>query len=86
MDDGKPLFQGAAHADPTQRRVGAIGAHIAEGEKAAPPPAPPAKRSPITTHVLDTTRGRPAESIPVTLVGPGRHCSPLHLTYVAPSL
>ena len=54
-------------------------------EKAAPPPAPPAKLSPITTHVLNTTRGRPAENLPITLVGRGRHCSPRHLTYFGPS-
>ena len=45
----------------------ALGAHVAGSDKAVPPPAPPAKRSPITTHVLDTTRGRPAENIPITL-------------------
>ena len=32
----------------------------------APVPAPPAS-SPVTTHVLDTARGRPAAGVPVTL-------------------
>jgi 5-hydroxyisourate hydrolase len=40
---------------------------MAGSDKAAQPPAPPPTRSPITTHVLDTTRGRPAEHIPITL-------------------
>uniref|UniRef100_A0A7S0SIU0 Hydroxyisourate hydrolase n=1 Tax=Mantoniella antarctica TaxID=81844 RepID=A0A7S0SIU0_9CHLO len=54
-------------ADASSRRVGALGAHLAGSNMAAPPPAPPPARSPITTHVLDTTRGRPAEFIPITL-------------------
>ena len=52
------------------RAIGTIlglGAHVSGSDKATPPPQPPTKRSPITTHVLDTTRGRPAEHIPITL-------------------
>lgn len=33
-----------------------------------------ARPSRVTTHVLDTARGRPAAGVPVELVGPGGEC------------
>lgn len=51
----------------TERRL----ASLVGGEVAAPPPPPPASttgRSPITTHVLDMSVGRPAAGVPVTLL------------------
>ena len=58
---------GERSGDASARRLTHLGAHVTGSDKASPPPAPPSKRSPVTTHVLDTSRGRPAEGIPVTL-------------------
>lgn len=67
---------GGGGSSPTERaavRTGQLAGHL------APTPAPPAAaaaggsghgpalRSPITTHVLDTTLGRPAQGLPISL-------------------
>ena len=48
-------------------RVGTIASQMSGSATAKTPPPAPAKRSPVTTHVLDTTRGRPAEGVPINL-------------------
>jgi 5-hydroxyisourate hydrolase/2-oxo-4-hydroxy-4-carboxy-5-ureidoimidazoline decarboxylase len=64
----KLLSSLAAGAPPAtaERRAGAIEAHIAPQPQPQPQPAS-SRRAPITTHVLDTSRGAPAASVPALL-------------------
>eukprot|EP00048_Salpingoeca_helianthica_P001966 m.53380 g.53380 ORF g.53380 m.53380 type:complete len:132 (+) comp11823_c0_seq1:1170-1565(+) len=43
------------------QRLSTVGSHL------SPVPAMAAAKSPITTHILDTARGRPAANVPIAL-------------------
>jgi 5-hydroxyisourate hydrolase/2-oxo-4-hydroxy-4-carboxy-5-ureidoimidazoline decarboxylase len=67
---------GAGGSSPAERaavRTGQLAGHLAPTPAPAPAAAAggsshgPALRSPITTHVLDTTLGRPAQGLPISL-------------------
>eukprot|EP00052_Salpingoeca_macrocollata_P007656 m.61365 g.61365 ORF g.61365 m.61365 type:complete len:135 (-) comp16172_c0_seq2:59-463(-) len=50
-------------------------AKMSDHLKAAPAASGAPKKSPITTHILDTTRGRPAANVPVKLFSVGKDSS-----------
>ena len=53
--------------DGDKSRLAAVASHVSNSVGAHQPPPPPPRKSPVTTHVLDTTRGRPAVGVAVTL-------------------
>lgn len=61
---------GEGHAPTTaERRVEAVAAHVVMGQAVTPvaTAAGAPSRPPITTHILDTSTGRPASGVPVAL-------------------
>lgn len=66
-------------------RLSALSSHLAAPQSTSPPTMSDQKKPPITCHVLDTTLGKPASSIPVilTLLNPSTSSTSTPLKFSA---
>ncbi|EWM27800.1 transthyretin family protein [Nannochloropsis gaditana] len=62
----------ASSTTPATSRLTALAAHLSSVSVTSNPKMSP-KRSPITSHVLDTTLGKPAQGMPLRLEQQGEH-------------